>query len=85
MTPTMPMSALTRPIFSLLSAWRKDFLNLLLFLNSIGDLEFDKRLPMRADYPDPPLLKLSYCKSSFLKMFVVAKVVFASLPQHDLK
>jgi hypothetical protein len=30
-------------------------------------------------------LKLSYYKPSFLKMFVVAKVVFASLPQHDLK
>ena len=85
MTPTMPMSALARPIFLLLSAWRKDFLNLLLFLNSIGDLEFDKRLPTRADQSGPPLLKLSYCKSSFLKMFVVAKVVFASLPQHDLK
>jgi hypothetical protein len=79
------MSVLVSPTCSLLSAWRKNFLNLLLFLNSFGDQEFDKRLPTRADQSGLPLLKLSYCKSSFLKMFVVAKVVFASLPQHDLK
>jgi len=81
----MPTSALVRPICSLLSAWRKEFSNLLLFLNSFGDPEFDKRLPTRADYPGLPLLKLSYCKASLFEMFVVAKVVFASLPQHDLK
>ena len=49
MTSTMPTSALVRPICSLLSAWRKEFSNLLLFLNSFGDPEFDKRLPTHAD------------------------------------
>jgi hypothetical protein len=83
-TPTMPTSALVRPICSLLSARRKEFSNLLLFLNSFGDPEFDKRLPTRADQSGLPPLKLSYCKSSFFEMFVVAKVVFASLPHHDL-
>jgi hypothetical protein len=83
----MPMSALTRPIFSLLSAWHKVFLNLLLLLNLFEDVasEFDRHLPTHAYYPGLPPLKLSYCKSSFFEMFVVAKVVFASLPQHDLK
>jgi len=83
----MPMSALARPIFLLLSAWRKDFLNLLLFLNLFEDgaPEFNNLLPTRADQSGLPLLRLSYCKSSFFEMFVVAKVVFASLPQHDLK
>jgi hypothetical protein len=55
----MPTSALVRPICSLLSAWRKNFLNLLLFLNSFGDQEFDKRLPTRADQSGLSLLKLS--------------------------
>jgi hypothetical protein len=55
----MPTSALARQICSLLSAWRKEFLNLLLFLNSFGDQEFDKRLPTRADQSGLSLLKLS--------------------------
>jgi hypothetical protein len=50
----MPTSALARQICSLLSAWRKEISNLLLFLNSFGDPEFDKRLPTHADYPGLP-------------------------------